>query len=89
MIMSDVINTPEPQTSGEESTIELMNGTADTVTTNVVARNVGDLRTALGLTGNVAVNGVIASDATPIRQGATEDERDEVVHVMTNKRGGC
>jgi hypothetical protein len=90
MTMSEeVINAPEPQTSGDESTIELMDGTADTVTTNVVARNVGELRTALGLTGNVAVNGVIASDSTPIRQGATEDDRDEVVHVVTNKRGGC
>lgn len=81
--------TPEPQTSGEESTIELMDGTADTVTTNVVARNVGELRTALGLTGSIAVNGVMASDSTPIRQGQTEADRDEVVHVVRDKRGGC
>lgn len=92
MVMSNETSyTPEPQTSGEESTIELMHGTADTVTTNVVARNVGELRTALGLgsSGSIAVNGVISSDATPIRQGLTEDDRDEVVHVPGNKRGGC
>ena len=86
--MSEEIITPNPQTAREESTIELMNGTADFVTTNVVAANVGELRTSLSLTGNIAVNGVIASDSTPIRIGTSEDERDEVVHVITAKKGG-
>ena len=87
--MSNENQTPEPQTSGEESTIELMDGTADTVTTNVVARNVGELRSAIpSLTGDIFINGIMSSDSTPIRRGATEDDRDDVVHVVRNKRGG-
>ena len=86
--MSNETTTPTPQTAREESTIELMNGTADFETTNVVAGTVGELRAALSLTGNIAVNGVIASDSTPIRIGTDESERDEVVHVVTAKKGG-
>jgi hypothetical protein len=84
----DVLTTPEPQISGEESVIELLDGTADLVTTNVVARNVGELREALNLRGNVVVNGIVSSDLTPIRSGENEADRDEVVHVFTDKKGG-
>ena len=84
----DVLTTPEPQTSGEESVIELLDGTADLVTTNVVARNVGELRETLGLCGSIVVNGIVSSDSTPIRSGESEADRDEVVHVFTDKKGG-
>tara|TARA_R110002073_G_scaffold333035_2_gene519952 strand:- start:18 stop:299 length:282 start_codon:yes stop_codon:yes gene_type:complete len=84
----DVLTTPEPQTSGDESVIELLDGTADLVTTNVIARNVGELRETLGLRGSIVVNGIVSSDSTPIRSGESEADRDEVVHVFTDKKGG-
>jgi hypothetical protein len=79
-----------PQVSREESTINLMNGTVDFASTNVVASNVGELRSSLGLSGTVTVNNIIASDATPIRQGnpADPDACDDVVHVDVDKKGG-
>ena len=70
-------------TSTNEIVIEIMNGTADYETTRTTARTVGELKQELNLTGVVAVDRVIATDETPLQEGA------KVVHRASNMKGGC
>ena len=62
--------------------IKLMNGTLNFVDTEVVAATVGELREEKGLTGQIAVGDVIASDSTAL----TENVR--VAHIQEAMKGG-
>ena len=62
--------------------IKLMNGTLNFVDTEVVATTVGELREEKGLTGQISVGDVIASDSTAL----TENVR--VAHIQEAMKGG-